>query len=166
MSGWLSSPGCCATTSASTTGSTSLWRNCSTNRCSRSTPVWLGRGSMPRSRCLRSGLRVEGLGGEFVGAAAPELHFHEDLVAVSLEGVEGDQGEAVLRDRLLVDGLGLEHGGGGDGAADQRSAPDQGDRSGPPVLAAPAPDHVVVEVDPPVGVVLGEDVGEVGLGGE
>ena len=60
----------------------------------------------------------------------------------------------------------LQLGRGGDGAADQRPAPDQGDGAGAAVLAAPAADHVVVEVDPPVRVVLGEDVGEVGLGPE
>ena len=52
---------------------------------------------------LRSG--VEALGGELLGAAAPELDLHEDVVAVALEGVEGDQGEAALGDLFLVDGL-------------------------------------------------------------
>ena len=65
---------------------------------------------------------------------------------------------------FLVDGLGVELGGGGDGAADEGAAPDEGDGAGAAVLAAPAADHVVVEVDLPVRVVLGEDVGEVGLG--
>ena len=86
------------------------------------------------------------------------------IVAVALEGVEGDQGEAVVGDLFLVDGLAVELGGGGDGAADEGAAPDEGDRAGAAVLAAPAADHVVVEVDFPVRVVLGEDVGEVGGG--
>ena len=46
----------------------------------------------------------------------------------------------------------------------QGPAPDQGDGAGAAVLPAPAADDVVVEVDPPVRVVVGEDVGEVGLG--
>ncbi len=72
----------------------------------------------------------------------------------------------LVGDRLLVDRLQVQLGGGGDGTADQGAAPDQGDLAGAAVLAAPAADHVVVEVDPPVRVVLGEHVGEVGAGAE
>jgi hypothetical protein len=58
-----------------------------------------------------------------LGPAAPELDFQEDLVPIAFESVEGDQREAVLGDQLLVDRLGLQGGGGGDGAADQGAAP-------------------------------------------
>ena len=47
---------------------------------------------------------VEALGGELLRAAAPEPHLHEDVVAVGLQRVEGDQGEAVVDDNFLVDG--------------------------------------------------------------
>jgi hypothetical protein len=101
-----------------------------------------------------------------LGFSAPELDLHEDVVAVALEGVEGDQGEALVGDRLLVDRLRVQLRGGRDRAADQGAAPYEGDGAGPPVLAAPAADHVVVQVDAPVRVVLGEDIGEVGGGAE
>jgi hypothetical protein len=107
---------------------------------------------------------VEALGGQLFGAVAPELDLHEDLVAVALQGIQGDEGEAAVGDRFLVDGVLVELGGGRDGSLEQGAAPDQGDGSGAAVLAAPAADDVVVEVDLPAGVVLGEDAGEVGLG--
>src|ERR1700761_5407991 len=109
---------------------------------------------------------VEALARQLQRPAGPQLHLHEDVVAVGLEGVEGDQAEAVADDLFLVDGRAVDLGGGSDGAADEGSSPDQGDRARAPVLAAPAADHVVVQVDFPVRVVLGEDVGEVGGGAE
>ena len=71
--------------------------------------------------------------------AAPELDLHEDVVAVGLECVERDQGEAVVGDLFLVDGLAVELRRGGDGTADQGAAPDQGDGARPPVLARQRP---------------------------
>ena len=80
-----------------------------------------------------------------------------------MDRVDGDQREATVGDRGLVDRLAVELGGRGDRAADERQAPDQGDVAAAPAVGAPAADDVVVEVDLPVGVVVGGDVGEVGL---
>src|SRR4051812_31122082 len=109
---------------------------------------------------------VEALRGQLFGSVGPDPNLHVDRVAIGLEGVEGEQGEATVGDDLLVDGLVIELGRRGDGTGHHRRPPDQGHGPGAAVLAAPTTDDVVVEVDLPVGVVLGEDVGEVGLGAQ
>src|SRR5829696_145988 len=121
-------------------------------------------GAASTSRDSRS--VVEALRGELFRPVVPELHLHEDLVAVGLEGVQGYQREAAVGDRFLVDRLAVELGGGRDGPLEEGPPPDEGDGAGTAVLAPPAADHLVVEVDAPVGVVLGEDGGEVGSGAE
>src|SRR5262245_16603792 len=98
-----------------------------------------------RRRIRASG--VEALRRNLLAAPVPELDLEVDVVAVALEGVEGDEGEAAVGDDFLVDGLQLELGPGRDGAGEEWAAPDQGDRAGAAVLASPTADHLVVEVD-------------------
>src|SRR6188474_445385 len=107
-------------------------------------------------------LRVEALAGKLLSSAAPKLDLHEDLVSIALQRVQGDQGEAAVGDELLVDRLELQLCRCGHRALHEGATPDERHRAGAAVLAAPAADHLVVEVNAPVGVVLREHVGEVG----
>ena len=112
----------------------------------------------PRLLVLLSGLlvlgvRVEALRGELAHAAIPQLHRQEQVVAESVHGVDRDQREPPVGHRRLIDRLAVELGGDRDRAADQRQAPDQGDVAAAAAVGAPPADHVVVEVDLPVGVV-------------
>ena len=112
------------------------------------------------------GLGVEALGGELADGAIPELDLEEEVVAEAVHRVDRDQREAPVGHRRLVERLAVELGRRGNRAADQRQPPDQRHVTAAAAVGAPAADHVVVDVDLPVGVVLGGDVGEVGLGAQ
>ena len=101
---------------------------------------------------------VERLARELVALAVVE----RDLEVVLAVGVGRDQREAVLGDRALVDGQPRQLGGHDGAAVDQRAAPDERHRGHLALLAAPAADDLLGQVHPPVGVVVGGDVGEVG----
>jgi hypothetical protein len=64
----------------------------------------------------------------------------------------------------LIDGQVRELCGDHRAAGDQRHTPHEGHVVGLALLAAPAADHVVVEVELPVGIGLGDLGGEVDLG--
>jgi len=108
-------------------------------------------------------LVVEALGRHLAKLAVPEPDLEVELVAEAMDGIDGDEGEATLLDRRLVDHLAPELCGRSDRAADERQAPDQGHVAAAPAVRAPAPDHVVVEVYAPLRVLLGRDVREVRL---
>ena len=96
------------------------------------------------------------LGRELCAVAVPEL----DVEVVAAVVVGRQQREPLLDERALVDRQVGQFGGDDRAAADHRHAPDQRDVGDVAVLALPAGDDLVVEVEVPVGVGVG------GLGGE
>ncbi len=79
-----------------------------------------------------------------------------------MDRIDRQQREAALVDGGLVEHLAVELGGDGERAADQRRPPDQRQLAAAAAVAAPGADDVVVEIDLPVGILGGGDVGEVG----
>src|SRR5919201_886921 len=121
----------------------------------------------PQTRGSRSlGLVVEALCRDLAQRAVPELDLEIEVVAEASHRVHRDEREAPVLHRRLVEDLAVELGGRGDGAADERQAPHQGDVATSISLRPPGADHVVGEIDLPIRVVRGGDVGEVGLGAQ
>src|SRR5215211_6127585 len=111
----------------------------------------------------RSTLVVEALGCDLTQRAVPELDLEIEVIPEAPHGVDGDEREAAVLHRGLVEHLVVELRRNGDRAAHQRKAPYQRDVAAALTIRAPGADHVVGDVDLPVWVVLGGDVGEVGV---
>src|SRR5919108_5614141 len=142
------------------------WRKALTAAPSRAPRSGVERGGSQTRASKSFGLVVEGLGGDLAQRAIPELDLEIEVVAEASHRVHGDEREAAILHRRLVEHLAVELGGRGDGTPDERPAPHQRDVATPISLRPPGADHVVGEVDLPIGVVLGGDAGEVGLGAQ
>ena len=105
---------------------------------------------------------VERLAGELVAALAPQL----DLEEVRPIVVGRDQREAVLDQLRLVDREVRELGGHDRATGNQRHPPHERDLGLVALFAPPGSDHVVVEVELPVGVLLRQLSREIGSGSE
>ena len=103
---------------------------------------------------------VERFGGELVAARVPELDLEEIRTVV----VGRQQREALVDQLTLIDRQVCELGGHDRAAGDQRHPPDERHLGGLALLASPRRDDVVIEVELPIGVLLGELGGEVGSG--
>jgi hypothetical protein len=126
----------------------------------------LGSSASSSAGALRPSLRlcVEALGRDLAQHPIPQLDLDEEVVAEAADGVDPQEREPPLLHRALVEHLAVELGRGRDRPANHRQAPDQGDVAAALPLGAPRSDHVVGEVDLPIRVLVGGDVGEIGAG--
>ena len=106
--------------------------------------------------------RVQRLARQLLAPGGEQLDF-EQVVAIV---VGRDQRETLLVELALIDGEAGQLGGHDRPAGDQRPPPDQRHRGDRPVVPAPGADHLIAEVELPIGIARGRLLGEVHLRGE